>query len=422
MRFFILLIAVLLTRFGFSQAITTARYAVADSGKQEFKAQAKSDSADYSKAFRILSDQVRLDPKNAEYRYYLGYAMDRLNSNYGDGIFQLNRGMTIKASEQFEEVIRLERVYLGELFILDPYSKLGSIWGSLAGAYMNRGMIDSAKWAFSEGKRRGGFLEPLLEFNRQLLNSCERNAILVTYGDNVTFPTWYLQVTEGYRTDITIIDASLLHTIWYPKYLKAEKKLQLSYSDVTIDTLEYIHWQTHTVTAANGNNPGEVFQWEMRPTYLGNYVLKGDRLLLNIFQENFYKRPFYFTNNSDSTYNLSLSPYLSDEGLVNRVTPHVFDYEKDVVNISKNVFQYNIAGVDSAEISKSPDAITVLNGFRWAYFNNVNRLVTQGNYDKARELINLMRSRFDKKHLPFPSVDVENYFRIFFKQVDETYQ
>ena len=422
MRPFVTIISFFISTLSFSQVTTSVQTVIVDSGKYEFKLQAKKDTADYSKAFRILSNQVKLNPKNAEYRYFLGYAIDRLNADDGKGMFQLKKEMTIKASEQFEEVNRLEPVYKGELFILDPYAKLTSIWGSLAEAYLNRKLADSAKWAFTEGKKRGGFIEPILEFNRQLLNSCDKNAILVTYGDNITIPIWYLQTIENYRTDITVVDANLINTIWYPKYLKAERNLKISFSDAVIDTIEYKQWQSQQVTVANPIDTTQKFSWELRPTYMDNYILKGDRILLNIFEQNFYSRPIYFNNNSDSSYNLFLSPFLVDEGLVNRVTPNIFDYRTDIVKISKNLYTYNIDKVQKEDIAKSRDAAKVLNGFRWAYFNNVYHLVTQSNYDKAKELIKLMGDKFNTDKLPFTSVEVEKYFADFFQQVDKNYR
>lgn len=422
MRPFISIISLFISTLCFSQVTTTVETVIVDSGKYEFKLQAKKDTADYSKAFRILSNQVKLNPKNAEYRYFLGYSIDRLNADDGKGMFQLKKEMTIKASEQFEEVNRLEPVYKGELFILDPYAKLTSIWGSLAEAYLSRKLADSAKWAFSEGKKRGGFTEPILEFNRQLLNSCDKNAILVTYGDNITIPIWYLQTIENYRTDIIVVDANLINTNWYPKYLKSERNLKMSFSDAVIDTIEYKQWQSQQVTVINSIDTTQKFSWELRPTYMDNYILKGDRILIDIFQQNFFSRPIYFNNNSDSSYNLFLSPYLVDEGLVNRVTTKIFNYTNDIVKVSKNLYNYNIDKVKKEDIAKSRDASIVLNGFRWAYFNNVYHLVTQANYDKAKELIKLMVDKFDKDKLPFTSEEVEKYFADFFQQVDKNYR
>ena len=50
---------------------------------------------------------------------------------------------------------------------------------------------------------------------RAYLDSCQENAIMFTIGDNDTFPLWYLQEVEGYRTDIKLINTSLFATDWY---------------------------------------------------------------------------------------------------------------------------------------------------------------------------------------------------------------
>ena len=57
------------------------------------------------------------------------------------------------------------------------------------------------------------------DFARDLLESLEPYGIIVTAGDNDTFPLWYAQEVEGIRTDVTVANMSLMNTEWHLKQL-----------------------------------------------------------------------------------------------------------------------------------------------------------------------------------------------------------
>ena len=59
-----------------------------------------------------------------------------------------------------------------------------------------------------------------VEMARNYLNSVGHNGILVTHGDNDTFPLWYAQEVENVRPDLRIVNTSLLGTDWHIDQMK----------------------------------------------------------------------------------------------------------------------------------------------------------------------------------------------------------
>jgi hypothetical protein len=208
------------------------------------------------------------------------------------------------------------------------------------------------------------------------LNSCDKNAILFTNGDNDTFPLWYMQEVEGLRTDIKVVNLSLFNTSWYIDQMKratydaapipssfTNDKYRtgtrdyipisdrgLGYVDVkeVIDFIRSDKNQTKIVTnagkrnycpakklklkvdvekvKANGTVPVEKFddilpeiKWKIK----GNGFYKNQLMVLDMLAYNNWERPIYFAITVGSDNFMGLEKYFQLEGLSYRLVPYV---------------------------------------------------------------------------------------------------
>ncbi|MBA3578683.1 MAG: DUF2723 domain-containing protein [Gemmatimonadaceae bacterium] len=64
-------------------------------------------------------------------------------------------------------------------------------------------------------RRAGADAAAARDSARELLGSVPRDGILLAAGDNDTYPLWYAQQVEAFRTDATVVTVPLLATAWY---------------------------------------------------------------------------------------------------------------------------------------------------------------------------------------------------------------
>jgi hypothetical protein len=368
-----------------------------NNGKAEFKKEI--DIQDYPNAIQLLDRATLLRPDNAEAHYYLGYAYSRLNSNDGKEIIHSSLSLVLKSSSEFEKVIELTPSYVGEILILDPYSKLSAEWGTLAMSYWHNNQPDSAIWAFKEGKNRGGFADFFLTMNRSVLDLCSNNAILMSSGDNFTIPLWYLQIVEGYRKDVSVIDINLLNTVWYPKFLSQKRIVKFDINEKDLDSIEYIPWSDSTITV-------DQFSWIVKPSYYEQFILRGDRIFLSLLKENKFIRDIYFTAFLQDESKLNLGRYMHNYILVDELNIENTAEPIDKSYITK--IRDNLKFV-SENNQNSTDELKCLFGLRDNIINQIKKFIIRKKMIHARELLQIMDTFIDEIKYPYQNeLDKQN--------------
>lgn len=162
------------------------------------------------------------------------------------------------------------------------------------------------------------------DYAHNLLASLPKNAIFFVAGDAHTFPVWYLQYVEGFRTDVTVCNLNLMNTTWYLRQiLSRDLDFPLSITNKQAQDLRVISWRDSTIVLPTPPDTGQDATQPVRvnvpPTLGDSHLYVHDQLLLKIFRDNAWHRPIYFTwPEFAATW---VIPYLRQEGVVYRFTP-----------------------------------------------------------------------------------------------------
>jgi tetratricopeptide (TPR) repeat protein len=88
-------------------------------------------------------------------------------------------------------------------------------WFSLVVAYMSRDDREKTDVALRRILDAGAVQDEVMDFSYNMIAGLEANAILITNGDNDTYPGWILTRIVKFRPDVNIVNRSLLNTEWY---------------------------------------------------------------------------------------------------------------------------------------------------------------------------------------------------------------
>ena len=176
--------------------------------------------------------------------------------------------------------------------------------------------------------RSGNFVA--WDYSYNLLQSCGPNGIIFTNGDNDTFPLWYLQEVEKLRTDVAVVNLSLLNTPWYIKQWRDKRPKQTKFinlSDLQIDKLTSTlqQWDTRTVQVPVYNDPKNekgYIEWEVKPTYAGQALRVQDMMIMKIIDDAAWRIPIYFAVTVSQQNRIGLDQYLDMQGLTFQLKSH----------------------------------------------------------------------------------------------------
>jgi tetratricopeptide (TPR) repeat protein len=279
--------------------------------------------------------------------------------------------------------------------------------------------VNLLSFNYKEHDRSGNYVA--YDYSYNILQSCEKNAILFTNGDNDTFPLWFLQYVYNVRPDVRVVNLSLLNTDWYIKQLKnQEPKVPITLTDNQIEQLQLIPWEAQKIkipvpeyarsevlgeidiASQAAREPLKELEVNVQPTVFGRALRVQDFMILNIIYANQFKKPITFAVTVSDDNKVNLDPYLRMDGLAFKLVPmdgEVLARER----LHKNLFDnFKYRGLDDKSVFYDDNVIGLLQNYRAGFLRLAQEYLVQRNNPKVIETLDQMEKVIPESVIPVP--------------------
>lgn len=237
--------------------------------------------------------------------------------------------------------------------------------------------------------RTGNYLA--WDYSKNILESCDQNAVLFTNGDNDTFPLWYLQEVEGIRKDVVIINLSLANTDWYISQIQEKIPELLNYSEKQLkDYFSQRHmteeafykrvWNEPRTMRIPAKNGLDYVEWVMNPTVSVNtkegpvgLIKVQDEIVYEVIKNNAYngwKRPVSFAVTVSKKNYIGITDYMRMDGLVYTVVDYKAKRDIDPKVLYDRLFvryKGHFRGLDDPDVYFDDNKIRLMQNYRSAF-------------------------------------------------------
>ena len=183
------------------------------------------------------------------------------------------------------------------------------------------------------------------DYATDVLNSVEPYGIIITNGDNDTFPLWYAQEVEGTRKDVMVVVGMHLNTDWFVRQIirrpvreyEAEKGPQIfrgkSWPKPSGPPLKMTFEEADNIPPYIELREPQIFRKDnIVATVAPGFLDREQLVTLRLIKDTFPERPIYFPL-ANNVRRLGLDKYLLTQGLVERLVDHPLVPAADTIEV-----------------------------------------------------------------------------------------